>query len=163
VSTLLASPPERATEESTFTTVSYVVHRGIGDGELRPIYRNFEEPFQKTQARIIDLLSWSEGWNGYDAESPKRAAVEHAFSWIEGMYEDALTTDRGWIDPHVIADAHGNVVFEWWEDRRKLTVYVSPETVEYVKVWGPNIFSAMEDGVVEGAEDRRVLWRWLTR
>ena len=51
---------------------------------------------------------------------------------------------------------------EWWEDQKKLTIYVHPETVEYIKVWGPDIFSDMEDGEVEGAEDYRALWRWLT-
>ncbi len=116
----------------------------------------------ETRAEIAALRSWPEGWNGYDAAAPNPSAVRHALSWIEDLYEDTLTTGRGWISPHVVADAHGNVVLEWWEDRKKLTIYVHTKTVEYVKVWGPDIFSDMEDGEVEGAEDRRTLWNWLT-
>lgn len=163
MSNTLISRPEQPTKEITPTTVNYVVHSGIGDSEPRPIYRNFGEPHWKTRAEIVALLSWPEGWNGYDAAAPNPEAVRHAFLWIKDLYKDTLetlTTDNGWIAPHVVA--HGNVVFEWWEGHKKLTVYISPKAVEYVKVWGPDMFSDMEDGDVEGAEDRRALWRWLT-
>jgi hypothetical protein len=153
---------EQPTQNVTPTTVNYVIHSGIGNGERWPIHRNFGEPYRKTRAEIVALLSWREGWNGYDVAAPNSGAIKQALSWIEDLYEDILTTDRGWIAPHVVADAHGNVVLEWWEGQKKLTIYVSPESAEYVKVWGPDIFSDMEDGEVEGAEDRRALWRWLT-
>ena len=159
---LLTPPSEQPKQNVTPTTVSYVVHPGIGDGEQRPIHRNFSEPYWTTSADVVALLSWPEGWNSYDAAAPNHDAVKHALLWIEDLYAETLTTDKGWIAPHVIADAHGNVVLEWWEGRKKLTIYVYPETVEYVKVWGPDIFSDMEDGEVEGTEERRALWRWLT-
>jgi hypothetical protein len=162
VSNALVSRVEKPTAEVTPTTVNYFVHPGIGDGEPRPIYRNFGEPHWRTRTEIVALLSWPEGWNSYNAAAPNPDTIGHALSWIEDLYENTLTIDRGWIAPHVVADAHGNVVLEWWEGRKKLTIYVYPETVEYVKVWGPDIFSEMEDGEVEGAEDHRALWRWLT-
>jgi hypothetical protein len=162
VSNALVSRVEKPTAEVTPTTVNYFVHPGIGDGEPRPIYRNFGEPHWRTRTEIVALLSWPEGWNSYNAAAPNPDTIGHALSWIEDLYENTLTIDRGWIAPHVVADAHGNVVLEWWEGRKKLTIYVYPKTVEYVKVWGPDIFSEMEDGEVEGAEDHRALWRWLT-
>ncbi len=116
----------------------------------------------ETRAEIAALRSWPEGWNGYDAVAPNPGAVRNALAWIEDLYEDTLTTRRGWISPHVIAEAHGNVVLEWWEGRKKLTIYIHPKVVEYVKVWGPDIFSDMEDGEVGGIKDRRALWSWLT-
>jgi hypothetical protein len=162
VSNALVSRAEEPTSEVTPTTVNYFVHPGVGDGEPRPIYRNFGQPHWRTKTEIIALLSWPEGWNGYDAAAPNPDAIRQAYWWIEDLYENTLTTDKGWIAPHVVADAHGNVVLEWWEGQKKLTVYIHPETVEYVKVWGPDIFSEMEDGEVEGIEDRRALWNWLT-
>lgn len=93
---------------------------------------------------------------------PKHEAIGRALVWIEDLYEDTLTTGKRWIAPNVVADADGNVVFEWWEDQKKLTIYIHPETVEYVKVWGPDIFSEMENGEAEGIEARRMLWNWLT-
>jgi hypothetical protein len=152
----------RQSTEATLTTVSYVVHPGLGGGERRSMHKNFHTPLRKTITQTIDLLTWPEGWNGHDAAAPDRASVEHALAWIRNIYEDTLTANGAWIPPHVIADAHGNVVFEWWEGYKKLTVYVSPDTVEYVKVWGPDMFSDMEDGELARAEDHRTLWRWLT-
>ncbi len=61
--------------------------------------------------------------------------------------------------PNVAADADGNVVFEWWEGQRKLTVYIHPESVEHVKVWEPVIFSEMEDGEAEGIEKTEKAFR----
>lgn len=162
MSNLLIPAAEQRSMEATLTTVSYAVHPGIGDGGRRPMHKNFHTPLWRTIAETIDLLAWPEGWNGYNAEAPSQVAVEHALAWIRSMYEDTLMVDKAWIPPHVIADAHGNVVFEWWEAGKKLTVYVSPDAVEYVKVWGPDMFSDMEDGEVAKAEDHRALWRWLT-
>jgi hypothetical protein len=84
------------------------------------------KPFWKTWTDLDALLSWQEGWNGYDAATPRHEAIGHAVGWIEELYEDTLTTGERWMAP--------NVVFEWWEAQRKLTVYIHPETVEYVKV-----------------------------
>lgn len=159
---LLASPSERSTHDVTLTTVSYGYHPGIGDGEPPSIHRNFRNPSWSTISEIFALLSWPEGWNGYDAAAPNSESVGHALVWIKDLYRDTLTTDTGWMAPHVVADAHGYVVLEWWKGRKKLTVYVHPGMVEYVKMRGPDIFSDMEDGEIERAEDRRTLWNWLT-
>ncbi|MDQ3387007.1 MAG: hypothetical protein M3475_05305, partial [Actinomycetota bacterium] len=113
---------------------------------------DFGKPFWKTWTELDALLSWREGWNGYDAAAPNQEAIGHAFVWIEGLYEDTLTTGIRWMAPNVVADAHGNVVFEWWEGQKRLTIYIHPETVEYVKVWGPDTFSDMDDGEAEGIE-----------
>src|SRR5213078_2622374 len=42
-----------------------------------------------------------------------------------------------WFAPHVTSSAEGEVVFEWWNDPRKLTVYCTAEDANFVKVWGP--------------------------
>lgn len=118
-------------------------------------------PLAALSLRITSLLSWPKEWDGYQM-APSRESVTHAFRWIKDLYEDVPAMGEEWIDPLIGADAHGNVVFEWWKDHKKLTVYVHPETVEYVQVSGPDIFSDMEDGEVEGEEDRRALWHWLT-
>ncbi len=163
MTTKLAPLTESPKRDVTPTMVSYKFHAGTGGGEsASSIHRNFRTPFWKTTSEIIALLSWPEGWNGYDAAAPNSESVGHALIWIDDLYRDTLTTGAGWKTPHVVLDAHGNVVLEWWEGRKKLTIYVYPKTVECVKVWGPDIFSDMEDGEVEGAEYHRTLWRWLT-
>jgi hypothetical protein len=77
--------------------------------------------------------------------------------WITQLYDEVRASSL-WLKPHVTADAYGDVVFEWWKDERKLTVYASPDTAEYVKAWGPDIDSQMNDGVVSSEADRRAIW-----
>ncbi len=100
--------------------------------------------------------------NGQDTAAPSTHAIERAVEWIKDMHYDALTTGEEWLKPHVSIDEDGDVAFEWWKGDRKLTVYVSPETAEYIKVERPAATSDLMDGRIETNEDRRELWHWLT-
>lgn len=115
-----------------------------------------------TLTEIYNLLTWSKGWNGYDACAPKYEAVQYADHWIELFYQEVISSGHIWIDPNVTASAEGEVVFEWRQDEKNLTVYVGNEIVEYVKDWGADINTEMEDGYINSPSVRRSLWKWLT-
>jgi hypothetical protein len=66
-----------------------------------------------------------------------------------------------WIQPNVIADAHGDVIFEWWHGKKKLTVYIEDKSTEYVQVWGTTIHAEMSNGDAEPINTCRSLWLWL--
>jgi hypothetical protein len=53
----------------------------------------------------------------------------------------------------------GEPVFEWWSGEKKLTIYFQEHSAEYVKVWGSNVHSEMEDGDLG---DFLPLLQWLT-
>jgi hypothetical protein len=120
----------------------------------------FVPPLAAIAIRISNLLTWPKEWDGYQV-APSREAVAHAFSWIKELHRDISTTREKWLDPLIVADAHGNVVFEWLNGNNRLVVYVSPETVEYLQAWGPDIWSDMKDGEIETPAKRQDLWRWL--
>jgi hypothetical protein len=131
--------------------------RGSSGSRTQPVY---VEPLAALSLRITNLLLWPREWDGYQM-APSRESVMRAFRWIEDLYEDVPAMGEEWIDPLIVADAHGNVVFEWQNGNNRLIVYVSPETVEYLKASGPDIWSDMDDGEVTTPEDRQDLWRWL--
>src|SRR3989442_2615769 len=106
-------------------------------------------------SRIHALHEWGEGWNGYDALPPKPRAITRAAEWMKQLYAEVLAAKLPWIDPLVCASADGDVSFEWWFGNRKITVYVSEKSVEYVKVWGPRVLEDMDDGDLRTAEDLR--------
>jgi hypothetical protein len=156
LATFVASPPKAYTPT---TVVDYVLHRGSGSDEPKPLYKNFRDLLPETLDNIRNLLTWPERWDGYDAPKPNPASVEHARSWAEDLYRDVRA--ELWIKPHVTADEEGDVVFEWWKGRKKLTVYISPETTEYIKVNRLDTGPDMQDGSVQTPQERRVLWNWL--
>jgi len=63
--------------------------------------------------------------------------------------------------PLVSSDENDATTFEWWNGTRKLTIYHQPHKTVYVKVWGSNIFTEMENGVIGSQYEMSALWRWL--
>jgi hypothetical protein len=113
-------------------------------------------------AQLDALIGRSPGWTGYDVAAPKTSSILQAKAWIREMYEDVRRFGGDWTTPLTTVDEFGDIVFEWWHGSRKITVYVTPETVEYIKVSGPNMHTDMEDGELRTREDRQNLWHWLS-
>ena len=131
------------------------------DNDFRKLAPNFPTPLRQIRNKISQLHEWEEGWNGSDVAAPKKPAVNNAQIWIEAMYSDVLLTHKQWKEPHVAASEDGDVLLEWWNKDRGLSIYISEEDVTYIKDWGPNIVDEMEDGVVASSATRRQLWHWL--
>lgn len=119
------------------------------------------EALQPILNEIYTLLTWSEGWNGYDACAPEFEAVQYASHWIELFYLDVVSSGQEWIDPNVTASAEGEVVFEWRYGVKNLTIYIGNQSAEYVKDWGADINTEMEDGYANSRSIRQRLWEWL--
>ena len=117
---------------------------------------------KETLTKLRNLLTLSAGWNSYDSLAPNSDAVLHAENWIVRLFLEVADLGHTWIQPNVIADANGDVVFEWWHGKKKLTVYIEDKSAEYVKVWGTDIHSEMSEGDAEPISTCRALWLWLT-
>jgi hypothetical protein len=121
-----------------------------------------KENFEDTLNQIRNLLKLDAGWNGYDSLAPNPDAVTHAEHWIVRLFREVADLGQVWIKPNVIADAEGEVVFEWWNGQKKLMVYIGDESAEYMQVWGTDIHSEISDGDAEPVSICRSLWPWLT-
>ena len=53
------------------------------------------------------------------------------------------------------------ILFEWFFNNKKLSVYVSDEAIDYIKIWGTNIEEEMSDGVLTNPADIIKPWKWL--
>jgi len=120
------------------------------------------ELFEATLGRVVDLLDWRNGWNGYDALAPDRDSVKRALVWVSTLYAEVRAVERPWLAPNVTAGAEGEVVFEWWQGDRKLTVYIEHDAVSFLQVWGDGIGTQVVDGDAISASVCRTLWLWLT-
>jgi hypothetical protein len=109
--------------------------------------------------QIDRLASLPRDWDGYGSAKPDAYAVERARQFLEDAFRDTSTT-VGWQTPFINASEDGEIVFEWWNGVRKLTVYVGVEESKFLKSWGPNIVNDMEDGLLAQAWDPS-LWAWL--
>src|SRR5712691_8483161 len=105
------------------------------------VERIVREALKETLTKLHNLLALDAGWNGYDALAPNADAVAHAEDWLVRLFLEVADLGRMWMKPNVIADAEGEVVFEWWYGTKKPTVYIAEQSAEYVQVWGKDIHS----------------------
>lgn len=100
-------------------------------------------------------------WYEDDLVVSKASSVLEAKKWVRAMYEDAVGIETPWHKPHVAVDEDGGIMFEWWNGEKALTVYVSENRVRYIRGWGLDIETEMEDGEAATSDVRRILWTWL--
>ena len=118
-------------------------------------------PIRDTLTRLHKLLSWGANWNSYDALPPDPGAIVKAESMIVDLSQIIEYLGLFWITPNVSASPDGEVVFEWRYAKKKLTIYVGDQSMDYVQVWGVDIQSRITDGEIENNYKLRSLWVWL--
>lgn len=112
------------------------------------------------RGRINALGNLADNWDSFGSAKPNPASIQNALVQIESLYQSATSTGLPWIEPHISASEIGDVVFEWWCNDHKLTVYVGPDSLEYIQVWGLDIVNEMSDGIIQG-NIFQILWQWL--
>lgn len=119
-----------------------------------------EIPVYGAIQKIRQLQSWGANWDGVDAVAVNAEAIARAIALLDQMYSITTQLYIDWSAPNVTASPHGEVVLEWWNREKKLTVYVSEAQSDFVKVWGPDIDEEMEDGILSDGQTASLLI-WL--
>lgn len=101
-----------------------------------------------------------EDWDNNRSAAANHESVSRAISIADRMVEQAEDCGCSWRDPFVSLDESGNIVFEWWNENKKVTLYVLPEASEFIKSWGTDIETEMMADELHGQEFQDI-WRWL--
>ena len=118
----------------------------------------------------LDALGqFNDNWDGQGSVAPDAEAIGKARAFLEDVFFQTLAEaayepeDResaGWQRPHISASEEGEVVLEWWNGDRKLTVYIGADQASFIKSWGPHVVNDMEDGGLSH-DGFAALWSWL--
>ena len=114
------------------------------------------------QLNTIDELSQlPDNWDGYGSSKTTPQIAAKARRTLIGFYDKYYPINL-FVEPFIVMNDEGEIVFEWWREHRKLTLYIG-DSSRFVKSWGPDIFADMDDGELEGnGEDiPDDLWRWI--
>ena len=87
--------------------------------------------------------------------------VVNTIYWIDSLRKTVEYYELWWDEPLVNIDPDGEIVFEWWHKSKKLTVYLSEEEIEYIKVAGKDIDRDMEEGSISSFNEIKSLWEWI--
>jgi hypothetical protein len=112
------------------------------------------------QKHLLDLLTREVGWNGYNAPRPEYKAIVRTAQWLITFFQDVAYLK--WVEPNVTSGPEGEVVFEWWHNHKKLTIYIEEQNIDYVQVWGTEVDAEITYGEIESLDDCCSLWMWLT-
>src|SRR3954469_18926148 len=98
--------------------------------------------------RLDELKNLPLNWDGGGSAAPNHAGIAKARQFVEDLFQQTTTAGMGnslerpeavWHPPHISANEDGDTVLEWWNGDRKLTVYLGPEEVSYIRSWGSNV------------------------
>ena len=93
--------------------------------------------------KLDDMVTWPKDWDGHNSKKPNKLAIENAKRFIK-----VLNNHPNWLMPSISADSNGEVVLEWSEETRDLSIYVSSNKIIFIKVPSADI-NTMEDGEIE--------------
>jgi hypothetical protein len=119
--------------------------------------------------RFDQVAKLKDNWDGHGSSRPDAFSVWNARQFLEDVYRQTIVATAtqtqeqvtpSWQAPHISASEDGEIVFEWWNGSRKLTIYVGAQELTYVKSWGPHVLNDMEDGVIPD-NGIPLLWGWL--
>lgn len=135
---------------------------GRRDGWIEPLNLwKRQMAMNEVAALIANVAARQENWDGYGSAEPNENAVMRSVGVISSFYTEAIQRRTGWITPFVGLNERGDVVFEWWNDHKKLSLYVGPDTTDYVSSWGLDIEEQMDAGAADSSRFGD-FWTWLT-
>jgi hypothetical protein len=95
------------------------------------------------------------------ADPPPTEVAANVFSeWLPRIFDRGCKVG-GWAPPHITCSDLGEIVCEWWKGEHKLTIYFGDNGPEFIKVWGTDIETEMEDGQLTEGWGLTSLWLWL--
>src|SRR5258706_6205112 len=109
----------------------------------------------------MELEALENNWEGRGSPAPSSSLLSSAREVLAILQAGALARGYPWENPHIGSNEHGHITLEWWHGSRTLTVFIrTEERVDYLKSWGSNIESEMEDGELSRINDFAAISRW---
>ena len=133
--------------------------------KTRPAHEPLIEALDK---RLNELSQYGENWDGHGSATPVDGAIENARQFLQEAFRSAIrgsdnrSSSSEWRRPHITANEDGDIVFEWWNGDRKLTLYFASDanSASFIRSWGPHVINDMQDGSFS-PEDFGAHWDWL--
>lgn len=137
-----------------------------GSALLTPVIVTAESDRPLTSRRLQEAFASLEGskddWDGHGSLAPIPAMLDAARESLALLHSGALARGVPWTEPHVGVNERGQITLEWWVGERTLTVFIrSASQIDYLRSWGTNIETEMEDGELSRLADFAALSRWL--
>ena len=154
---ILSHLPENTLEKAIFQLENI---RNDGCQQSLPVqsidYSNKYSSFPQIASLVGNL---EKDYESFGSNYPK--TIEMGEKLIDMLHSVALTNNLWWYVPLLNISGDNEIVLEWWNQSKKITIYVSEESIDYIKVWGADMDNEMEDGSISLEDDLTHLWQWI--
>ena len=121
--------------------------------EIDRVLLENNRPIESEETRIAELDA--------GAETPlSKRTINSCLYFLRAIFSRAIKLGS-WSSPHITLSENNEVVFEWWNEGKKITLYFGERDPEYIKVWGTDIETEMESGILSDGWTLTSLWLWL--
>lgn len=86
--------------------------------------------------------------------------INKSAAWIKDIIYYLLQSGFSWHPP-LLNPSDSDVCLEWWEGKKKLTVYISSDDIQCIRVWGVDINEDMDEAYVGEPVDFVQHWKWM--
>ena len=114
----------------------------------------------KISHTIEVVASRKADWDECGSKKPSEIALNKAKQLMEELLNTVISAKYSWLTPFISSDEDGHITVAWHKGEHELHLEISDDEVEYVTVWGINIDSEMDVGVLH-IDYFIPLWRWL--
>lgn len=118
------------------------------------------KPKREILERFDVLAQREDNWDGYDSKKPTQSTLYHARCLIEELFDYTASAGYSWLTPFISSDEDGYITVEWYEEERELHLLIGENEAEYLRVWGTNIDTDMDEGFLN-RDNYLTLWEWL--
>ena len=134
-----------------------------GTAVLIPVLVVSESEQSLTNRYLTDQFTALQNDQGrLDSPIPTPKRIAEAKETLALFQASALARSVRWHDPNIGSNERGEILLEWWWQNRSLTVFIGDQgAVRYLKAWGANIESEMQDGEISRISDFVQIAHWL--
>ena len=114
--------------------------------------------------QFASMAALEDNWDGRGSLAPTSTQITAAREVFALLQAGVMANVLPWAAPHIGSNELGQVTLEWRTGKRSLTIFVRAENqVDFLKSWGSDIESEVEDGEIRRLSDFLVLSRWLSQ
>ena len=119
--------------------------------------------FPTVKSTLGNLKSMLGNLKEEELQSLDYKVLDKAEELIKKLHSISKANRLWWHQPLLNISIDDEIVFEWWHKEKKLTIYVCPNTIDFIKVWGANMDDEMEDGSIYLSKNSAILslWQWI--
>ena len=110
--------------------------------------------------RFDVLVQREDNWDGYESKKPNQLILDHAKFLVIDLLDTIISAQYSWITPFISSDEDGYITVEWYEEEQELHLLIGENEAEYLRVWGTNIDTDMDEGFLN-RDNYLALWEWL--